>query len=322
MAASQQVKVIMAAVCLLAVLMLASQGTGAALIQSVYVGDRKKLTAKRLDVRVIVNGDEEETEYMKTHGVDTLGRVILGGIVKEKASDPLETLKRLMANVSSPRVIIAGPPAGGKGTQCEILVKTFGFVHISTGDLLRAEVSANTQLGVTAQGYMTKGELVPDDIVIGMLLKKINEPEVKAKGWLLDGFPRTVNQARVMLQEGINADCIVVLDVPDEVVTERISGRRTDPETGIVYHLKYRPPPEDIKHRLKQRQDDTPAAIKERLVQYHRNVNPLLTSFTCPIHRIPAGSLGPKDVSAMVTNAVQSTRWAALAATLGVNELA
>ena len=147
------------------------------------------------------------------------------------------------AKKEAPKIIIAGAPGSGKGTQCEYIVKKYGVVHISTGDILREQVRNGTALGKEAKEYMCKGALVPDSVVIGMMKAKLSEPEVKAKGWLLDGFPRTAAQAKAMADIGIKADAFVQLEVPDSVLVERICLRRTDPVTGKIYHLKFNPPP-------------------------------------------------------------------------------
>ena len=123
-------------------------------------------------------------------------------------------------------------------------------MHISTGDILREQVKNGTALGKEAKEYMSKGALVPDSVVIGMVKAKLGEPEVKAKGWLLDGFPRTAAQAKAMADLGITADVFLQLEVPDSVLVERICLRRTDPVTGQIYHLKFNPPPADVTSRL------------------------------------------------------------------------
>jgi adenylate kinase len=167
----------------------------------------------------------------------------------------------------APKIIIAGAPGSGKGTQCEYIVKKYGVVHISTGDILREQVKNGTALGKEAQEYMSKGALVPDHVVIGMVKAKLSEPEVKAKGWLLDGFPRTAAQAKAMSELGITADVFLQLEVPDSVLVERICLRRTDPVTGQIYHLKFNPPPAEVVSRLQHRSDDNENSLKERLKQ-------------------------------------------------------
>mmetsp|Transcript_8912 Transcript_8912/g.16078 ORF Transcript_8912/g.16078 Transcript_8912/m.16078 type:complete len:245 (+) Transcript_8912:78-812(+) len=167
------------------------------------------------------------------------------------------------------RLITFGAPASGKGTQCANLVAAFGLRHISTGDLLRAEVKANTELGKEAKGYMDTGALVPDDLMLEMLKRVMSGAE---KGWLLDGMPRTVAQAKKMSEWGLDPDAFIALDVPDDVLVTRVTGRRLDPLTGEIYHLTFKPPPnEEVRARLTQRSDDTEEKLQKRLRAYHSN---------------------------------------------------
>src|SRR5512143_4046838 len=157
------------------------------------------------------------------------------------------------------RMILVGPPGAGKGTQAARLVDTFKIPHISSGDMLRAAVKEGTALGKQADGFMKSGQLVPDEVVIGMILERIAKPDCKA-GFMLDGFPRTRPQAEAldaaMKNAGVDLDAVVLIEVPDALLEERAVGRRTDPETGTIYHLKYNPPPADIVARLVHRKDD------------------------------------------------------------------
>ena len=176
--------------------------------------------------------------------------------------------------MAGPKIIIAGAPASGKGTQCEYIVEKFGVVHISTGDALRDQVSKGTDMGKMAKEYMDKGALVPDDVIIGIVRDRLGSDDCKEKGWLLDGFPRTGVQAEALAKEGIEADKFVLLNVPDDVLIERCVGRRSDPVTGKIYHLKFNPPPEDkeIQARLVHRSDDTAEAMTSRITMYNNNV--------------------------------------------------
>jgi adenylate kinase len=144
------------------------------------------------------------------------------------------------------RMILVGPPGAGKGTQAGRLVDTYRIPHISSGDMLRAAVAEGTALGVEADGYMKAGKLVPDNVVIGMILERIARPDC-ARGFMLDGFPRTRPQAEAldaaMRKAGVDLDAVVLIEVPDALLEERAVGRRSDPETGTIYHLKYNPPP-------------------------------------------------------------------------------
>lgn len=174
----------------------------------------------------------------------------------------------------APRIIIAGAPASGKGTQCEILKDELGVIHLSTGDILRQAVKDGTPLGLLAKNYMDEGKLVPDDVIIGVVKSRLEEDDCQQCGWLLDGFPRTLVQAEALSESGIVPDVFLLLDVPDELLVERVTGRRSDPETGKIYHLKYNPPPQDdpkLLERLVHRADDTEEKIVVRVQQFHEN---------------------------------------------------
>ncbi|CAN1290322.1 Adenylate kinase 5, chloroplastic [Linum perenne] len=140
--------------------------------------------------------------------------------------------------------MISGAPASGKGTQCELIVQKFGLVHISTGDLLRAEVSAGTEIGNRAKEFMNAGRLVPDEVVTAMVTARLSRDDAKERGWLLDGYPRSSSQAESLEKLNIRPDIYIVLNVPDEVLIDRCVGRRLDPT-------------DEIKARLTVRADDT-----------------------------------------------------------------
>ena len=177
------------------------------------------------------------------------------------------------------RMILVGPPGAGKGTQAARLIDTYRIPHISSGDMLRAAVQEGTQLGQEADRYMKAGKLVPDEVVIGMILERIARSDC-ANGFMLDGFPRTRPQAealdRAMRDAGVELDAVVLLEVPDQLLEERAVGRRTDPETGTIYHLKYNPPPAEIADRLVHRKDDTKEAVDTRVAKYHSETAPII----------------------------------------------
>eukprot|EP01060_Flectonema_neradi_P029614 TRINITY_DN412_c0_g1_i2.p1 TRINITY_DN412_c0_g1~~TRINITY_DN412_c0_g1_i2.p1 ORF type:complete len:304 (+),score=38.12 TRINITY_DN412_c0_g1_i2:47-958(+) len=253
--------------------------------------------------------------YDEEQNLEGLMKALKAKLEYNQPENPVSYLQELLQNASSPKVIIMGAPASGKGTQCEMLVKALGIVHISTGDLLRAEVKKGSKLGKEAQDFMNNGQLVPDKLVISLLENRIQQDDVQASGWLLDGFPRTPEQAEVMKSKGLLPHSVVVLDVPNEVVIERIEGRRIDEKTGISYHLKYRPPPKNIpKNRLVQRADDTRPKIMARLESYEKNLEGLVAAFTmtCPIYRVNGEKLTPSQVFSVVTKYVQTGRWRSL----------
>ena len=177
------------------------------------------------------------------------------------------------------RMILVGPPGAGKGTQAARLIDRFQIPHISTGDMLRAAVKAGTPLGKEAEGFMSRGALVPDSVVIGMAIERIGQADA-SNGFMLDGFPRTRPQA-VALDEALKAadvslDAVALIEVEDGLIVDRITGRRNDPETGVIYHLVFNPPPADVVDRLVHRSDDTEEACRSRLVKYHKDTAPII----------------------------------------------
>ncbi|XVE63585.1 hypothetical protein DITRI_Ditri07aG0031600 [Diplodiscus trichospermus] len=188
---------------------------------------------------------------------------------------------RVSCSKSEPlKVMISGAPASGKGTQCELIVQKFGLVHISTGDLLRAEVSSGTEIGNKAKEFMNAGRLVPDEIVTAMVTARLSSQDAKEKGWLLDGYPRSLAQAQSLEELNIRPDIYIVLDVPDEILIDRCVGRRLDPVTGKIYHLKNFPPDlDEIKARLVTRADDTEEKVKSRLEIYKQNAAAISSTY-------------------------------------------
>jgi len=177
------------------------------------------------------------------------------------------------------RMILVGPPGAGKGTQAARLVDTFRIPHISSGDMFRAEVKQGTELGKQLDHHMKLGGLVPDEVTIPIVLKRITQSDA-ANGFMLDGFPRTRPQAEAldeaMTKAGVALDAVVLIEVPDSLLEERAVNRRTDPETGTIYHLIYNPPPADIVGRLVHRADDTKEAVDKRVAKYHSETAPII----------------------------------------------
>lgn len=206
------------------------------------------------------------------------------------------------------RIIFIGPPGAGKGTQATAIVERYGIPHISTGDMLRAAVKAGTPLGQEADGYMKAGKLVPDGVIIGMVRERIAQPDAK-EGFLLDGFPRTVPQAQALANalkaDGVDIDAVLLLEVPDELIVRRITGRRNDPVTGAIYHVEFNPPPAEFADRVQQRADDTVEAVTKRLQGYHGMTAPLVPFYEgLGLLRRVDGVGSPDDVTARITAAL------------------
>ena len=177
-------------------------------------------------------------------------------------------------------VIIAGAPASGKGTQCELLEDEYGLVHLSTGDMLRAAVAEGSPVGLKAKECMEKGELVPDEVIIDVVKGRLAEPDCLRCGWLLDGFPRTAAQADALAAAGITADAFILLSVKDSVLVERVVGRRTDPKTKKIYHTKFNPPPAGaVADRCVQRSDDTEEKVVVRLKAFHEQTEAVVPKY-------------------------------------------
>ncbi|MGN1098188.1 MAG: adenylate kinase [Clostridia bacterium] len=177
------------------------------------------------------------------------------------------------------KLTIMGPPGGGKGTQAEILRERLGLLHISTGAIIRKAISEKTPLGLAAESYIAEGKLVPDDVIISMVKERISEPDCE-KGYILDGFPRTIPQAEAMEGMGIDLDCALDIEVEDEAIVDRLSGRRECKECAAPYHVKYNPPKVEGKcdkcgGELITRSDDVPDTIRQRLNVYHAQTEPL-----------------------------------------------
>ena len=182
------------------------------------------------------------------------------------------------------RLILLGAPGAGKGTQAQFICKQFGIPQISTGDMLRAAVKAGTELGIAAKKIMDAGGLVSDDIIIGLVKDRLTQADC-AKGYLFDGFPRTIPQAQAMKDAGVPIDYVLEIDVPFDAIIDRMSGRRVHPASGRTYHVKFNPPKVEGKddvtgEALIQRDDDKEETVRKRLQVYNDQTRPLVEYYS------------------------------------------
>ena len=172
-------------------------------------------------------------------------------------------------------IVLFGPPGAGKGTQATRIVEYTSKPQVSTGDMLRAALSDGTELGLEAKSFMEAGELVPDDVIIGLISERLDMDDAR-NGVLFDGFPRTIAQAEELAKIA-EVSAVISIEVPDDSIVQRIVGRRMDPETGEIFHVDFKPAPESIANRLVQRKDDNESTVRNRLKAYHEQTSPLAT---------------------------------------------
>jgi adenylate kinase len=196
------------------------------------------------------------------------------------------------------RLILLGGPGAGKGTQANYIKERYGIPQISTGDMLRAAIAAGTEMGKAAKAVMDAGQLVSDDIIIGLVKDRIKQDDC-AKGFLFDGFPRTIPQAEAMKAAGVPIDYVVEIYVPDEEIVKRMSGRRVHPASGRTYHVVFNPPKVAGK-------DDTEETVKKRLEVYHAQTEPLVAYYSKWAETVAAGA--PKYVKVTGTGKVEGIR--------------
>ncbi|MCD6303725.1 MAG: adenylate kinase [Planctomycetes bacterium] len=216
------------------------------------------------------------------------------------------------------RIVLMGPPGAGKGTQAKRLLERFGMVHLSSGDIFRAEKASGSELGRKLAEYMTAGQLVPDEIVVEIMVKAITAADAE-KGLLLDGFPRTVAQAEALDEALARAnrplDGVVVITCDDDAIVERITGRRSCPVCGRIYHVKFMPPRNDEvcddhpQARLEQRADDREEVVRRRLAAYYQQTEPVIAYYrdrtNVPVVQVD-GNGSPDDVAKACAEAVSS----------------
>jgi len=212
------------------------------------------------------------------------------------------------------RLVFLGPPGAGKGTQVKILSKMLGVPSMSTGDVLRAEVASGSELGRLAKSYMDRGELVPDEVVIKIVEKWLREGKAR-EGFILDGFPRNVRQAReldeMLKREGVELTAAIYLDVPEEEVVRRLSGRLSCKRCGAVYHVQFNPPREDLKcdacgGELYQREDDREEVVRQRFRVYVESTRPVLDYYESTGKLLVVNGLGTiEEVSKRIADGLR-----------------
>jgi adenylate kinase len=215
------------------------------------------------------------------------------------------------------RLILLGAPGAGKGTQAQFICKQFAIPQISTGDMLRAAVKAGTELGIAAKKIMDAGGLVSDDIIIGLVKDRLTQPDC-SKGYLFDGFPRTIPQAQAMKDAGVPIDYVLEIDVPFDAIIDRMSGRRVHPASGRTYHVTFNPPKVEGKddvtgEALIQRDDDKEETVRKRLQVYDDQTRPLVEYYStwasqssatdkvkAPAYRKVSGTGSVDDITASI----------------------
>lgn len=221
-----------------------------------------------------------------------------------------EQLNPLVMSDPPRRIIIMGGPASGKGTQCEWISERYNLVHLSTGDILREAVANDRSpgsIGALAKMYMDAGKLVPDEVIIHVLKERIMQPDCQEKGYLLDGFPRTRAQADALIAMGIRPDTFIFINCSDEILIERVVGRRLDPVDGKIYHTTFKPPPDEIKSRLITRSDDNEEMAWQRLRQFHENVASVKQCFEDIMVQID-GSSPPEIVAESIRGLLEKSQ--------------
>ncbi|KAL2913970.1 hypothetical protein HK105_206561 [Polyrhizophydium stewartii] len=238
----------------------------------------------------LVGADRTEAlaAYADRHGLFDLLQRIVARLVVARPAEPFQFIIDQLQKPRAASILIIGPPSSGQKSIAEALARTFDAVHVHSGSLLRSAMERQTSNGMQAKAYVDRGHLVPDTIVTSVVLARLlDEPDVAERGFVLEGFPRTREQAVAMLRRGLIPEHVIVFDIPDDLIIARAIGLRHDPVTGRTYHLKYDPPPRNalIESRLTKRATDTEPATRARLRVYHRNIDSVLSCFKGNVRR-------------------------------------
>ncbi|KAH9597590.1 hypothetical protein LSM04_004337 [Trypanosoma melophagium] len=251
----------------------------------------------------MVNFSDDAIAYMRDHNVALIMEHILRNLLRDLPPDPAAYIHDLMRRPIPPQILLAGPPGSGRRSQCRALAEHFGVVYVSSGELLRAEVAAGSEAGIMAESFIRAGNLVPNALITGMVRRRLEEEDARTRGWVLDGFPRSQEQAEAMEAEGIAPHVCLLLDVPDATVFERIEHRRTDPATGATYHLLYNPPPQEdvaLCERLTQEENDRREVVQRRLKVYRNTAEGLLYHYRAILEHVDAS----QDIDAVTKDAI------------------
>ena len=209
------------------------------------------------------------------------------------------------------KIVMLGAPGAGKGTQAVRMAQAMGVPHISTGDIFRKNLKDGTPLGQKVQGYLNSGALVPDELTCEIVADRLTWEDC-AGGYILDGFPRSIPQAEMLTaflaKRGEKIDAAINIDVPDEEIVDRLSARRTDPETGTIYNLKFSPPPAEVAGRLVQREDDKAETVLARLKTYHETTEPIISYYEKlgSLKNVGGLNVPPDTVFAQIMDVVKS----------------
>ncbi|KAG8341222.1 AAA domain [Trypanosoma vivax] len=252
---------------------------------------------------------DDKLLYLKKNNIPQLMEHILQCLSTDMPKSPVRYIGELMKRPVPPRIILIGAPGSGKATQCKVIAQKYNVVHICANELLQDAIDNGSEEGQIAAEHMENEEPVPASIIGQIVVRRMEQDDVREKGWLLSGFPTSHLQAATLELHGIAPHAFIVLDLPDDVVFQRVEHRRRDPVTGAVYHLLFNPPPPDnmeLRGRLVQRSDEEHAEVSSRLHSYRMIVDELMERYVGISHVVDANQ-SIVNVSKGVLDAVESS---------------